>query len=188
MSCNSCWLSPRWREFVRAAALCLAFSASAAGSAAQAGWRDELPQARAVGAGELRWFGLRIYHAALWSERQPFDPDARFALQLTYYRSISRERLVQASMDEMRRLGNAPREAATQERWAAQLRQAFTDVEGGDQLIGVYLPGHGMRMYDRNKLLADMPDPQLAQAFFAIWLHPASRDQDLRRKLLGGAP
>ena len=190
MSSSSCWPSRRWLEKARAAALCLVLAVAGAAlpGAAHANWRDELPQARAVGGGELRWFGLRIYHATLWSEKQPFDPAARFALQLRYHRSISRERLVQTSMDEIRRLGIGPRDSATAQRWEAQLRAAFVDVAEGDQLVGLHLPGQGMRLYDRDKLLAEIPDPQLAQAFFGIWLHESSRDQNLRRQLLGGQP
>lgn len=188
MLSNSCWPSLRWPRLAFGAALCLALAGVASPGLAQTSWRDELPQARAVGGGELRWFGLRIYHATLWSEKQPFDPAARFALQLRYHRSISRDRLVQTSMEEIRRLGNAPRDAATLQRWEARLREAFVDVADGDQLVGLHLPGQGMRLYDQHRLRAEIADPQLAQAFFDIWLHTDSRDQNLRRQLLGGQP
>ena len=186
MSSNSCWRNRLSLKLLRVL-VCLALIAGHPARADDAGngeWRHDVPGAVAIGGGDLRWFGLRIYHAALWSGQRPFDPAARFALQLTYYRSISRERLVQTSVDEMRRLGIAP-DAALLEQWQAKLRQAFVDVEPGDQLIGVSLPGHGMRLYDRRKLVADIPDPLLAQAFFGIWLNEASRDQGLRRQLLG---
>ncbi|WP_342113563.1 chalcone isomerase family protein [Pseudoduganella sp. OTU4001] len=166
--------------------LLLAATQPVRGGEATGNWRDELPGAVTIGSGELRWFGLRIYNAALWSGQQPFDQTARFALQLTYHRSISRERLVQTSLDEMRRLGTAPSDSSMLEKWEAQLRKAFIDVAAGDQLIGVNLPGYGMRLYDPRKLVADIPDQQLARAFFGIWLHEASRDQALRRQLLGG--
>lgn len=168
--------------------LALALAAPAKAGDAGTSWRAELPGAVAIGSGQLRWFGFRIYDAALWSGQQPFDPAARFALQLTYHRSISRERLVQASLDEMRRLGTVPGDASLREQWESQLRKAFVDVEAGDQLIGVNLPGYGMRLYDQRKLVADIPDPKLARAFFDIWLNEASRDQGLRRQLLGGRP
>jgi len=176
---------PQWLELARTAALALVLCCA---PAAASTWRAELPHASAIGSGELRWFGLRIYQAALWSETQPFDPSAPFALQLTYYRSISRERLVRTSMDEIRRLGTGPRDPALLAHWEALLRGAFVDVEEGDQLIGVNVPGHGMRLYDQRKLVADIADPRLAQAFFSIWLHEDSRDRDLRRQLLGQKP
>lgn len=187
MLSNSCWRNLQSIKLGHVVLfLALAAAQPAQGGDAAAGWRDELPGATAVGSGELRWFGLRIYDAALWSGQQPFDPAARFALQLTYHRSISRERLVQTSLDEMRRLGTAPADPSSLGQWEQQLRKAFIDVAPGDQLIGVNLPGYGMRLYDQRKLVADVPDPNLARAFFGIWLNEASRDQALRRQLLGG--
>lgn len=150
-----------------------------------AGWRDELPQAVALGDGDLRWLGLRIYHATLWAAQRPFQPERPFALQLRYYRNISRARLVQTSLDEIRRLGRAGADAATLAQWESELTSALTDVAPDDELIGVYAPGHGMRMYNRRVLLADIDDLPLARAFFGIWLDQGTRDQELRSKLLG---
>ncbi|WP_374361965.1 chalcone isomerase family protein [Pseudoduganella danionis] len=151
-------------------------------------WRDELPAAIRLGGGELRWFGFRIYHATLWAEQQPFQPQRPFALQLQYHRNISRERLVDTSLDEIRRLSRKLPDSATLNRWRNTLLQAFTDVAPGDELIGVYRPGQGMRLYNQRQLLAEIDDAALAQAFFAIWLDERSHDQGLRQQLLGSAP
>jgi hypothetical protein len=163
-------------------ALCVGMSANAAT------WREELPQATTVGSAEMTFFGLRIYQATLWSEQKPFRPDARFALQLTYHRSISRKQLVDTSIDEIKRISGKRSDPAMLARWQSALNAAFVDVSEGDQLIGVYEPGYGMRLYDRQKLLADIPDPQLAQAFFGIWLDERTKDSKLRKQLLGEAP
>ncbi|MBA5638258.1 chalcone isomerase family protein [Duganella sp. LX20W] len=167
---------------------CLLGVTLAASPCHAASWRDELPRAEALGEGELRWLGFRIYHATLWSEQRPFQPERPFALQLRYYRTISRQRLVQTSLDEMRRLNGDAIDAAALAQWELSLSRAFTDVADGDELIGVYAPGHGMRFYNRQHLLADIADVRLARAFFGIWLDEHTRDQHLRRKLLGGAP
>lgn len=151
------------------------------------GWRDELPRAEALGDGELRWLGFRIYHATLWAEQRPFQPERGFALQLHYYRGISRQRLVQTSLEEIQRL-NGGIDAATLAQWDKALNRAFTDVAPGDELIGVYAPGHGMRFYNQQRLLADIDDARLARAFFGIWLDERTRDQGLRRKLMGTPP
>jgi hypothetical protein len=156
--------------------------------AADGGWRAALPQAQALGAGDMTWFGLRIYHATLWSAQRPFHAGAPFALQLRYYRTISRARLVGTSMEEIARLRAAPIDAATLERWKAMLNAGLVDVRPGDELTGVYLPGRGMRLYDHQRLLATIDDDALARAFFDIWLNQDSRDPDLRRRLLGSAP
>lgn len=168
--------------------LCLSLTLLASTSSQAASWRDELPAAVKLGGGELRWFGLRIYHASLWAEQRPFQPQRTFALQLQYHRSISRERLVDTSIDEIRRLSPTAADAATLSRWRSSLLRAFTDVQAGDELIGLYRPGQGMRLYNQQQLLAEIDDVALAQAFFAIWLDERTHDQGLRRQLLGTSP
>lgn len=157
-------------------------------NAAAADWRAMVPQAQQVGGGDMTWFGLRIYRASLWSAAKPFDAAQPYALQLQYYRSISRQRLVSTSIDEIRRLSPTPVADATLKRWEAQLMSAFVDVSEGDELIGVYLPGRGMQLYDRQRLLAELDDDALARAFFDIWLNPQSRDKKLRQRLMGTQP
>ena len=155
------------------------------GSARAAGWRDDLPQAQLQGSAGLRWFGLKIYDAALWSAATPFDPTQPFALELTYRRSISRTRIVQTSMAEIRRLFGDRYSDEQLQRWEADMTRAFTDVDEGDQLTGVYLPGFGCRFYSRSRLLAEVRDAEFARAFFAIWLDPRTKDAQLRNRLLG---
>ncbi|MGL6040952.1 MAG: hypothetical protein ACRC01_07110, partial [Deefgea sp.] len=112
-------------------------------------WREHIPQAQAIGSGDLRWFGLRIYTAKLWSETKPFDMNAPFALELTYHRNISREQFVETSLDEITRLFGTRYSAETLKRWEAEMQRAFTDVKSGDQLIGVFIPNQGSRFYSR---------------------------------------
>ncbi|AKZ61556.1 periplasmic protein [Herbaspirillum hiltneri N3] len=170
----------------RSLVTCLLLAATwSAGAAQAAGWRDDLSQAHLQGSAGLRWFGLKIYDAALWSGTTPFDPAQPFALELTYRRSISRTRIVQTSMDEIRRLFGDRYSEEQLQRWEADMMRAFVDVNEGDQLTGVYLPGVGCRFYSRTRLLAEVRDAEFARAFFAIWLDPRTRDTQLRDRLLG---
>ncbi|MCA1324150.1 chalcone isomerase family protein [Herbaspirillum sp. alder98] len=148
-------------------------------------WRQALPQAQPLGSGQMTWLGLRIYQATLWATQPAPDFTQPFALQLTYRMSISRERLANTSMDEIRRLSGSPIAPETLLRWQAALEKTLVDVARDDQLIGVYLPGRGLQFYDADKLLGEIDDPALARAFFDIWLSPGTRDPALRKRLLG---
>ena len=181
MSCNSCCINLK-SAFVAGMLTLCALNAGAAD------WHDELPKAQVNGRGELRWFGLSIYSATLWSEHQPFDVQSPFALQLTYHRHISGERIVRTSIEEMDRLYEHRFSADKLKQWQALMSRAFHDVNDGDQLIGIFIPGHGCRFYDAHGMTADIGDPEFAQAFFAIWLDPRSKDSDLRANLLGQTP
>ncbi|MCW3147848.1 chalcone isomerase family protein [Stutzerimonas stutzeri] len=152
---------------------------------ATANWREAVPEARLIGEGELRFFGLRIYDARLWSATEPLQTQRPFALELTYHRAISRDDFVRTSLEEIQRLSGEPVDSARMRQWRAEMRQAFVDVRPGERITGVYLPGRGCRFYVNDRLQHEVADPAFAEAFFAIWLDPHSRDQKLRRDLLG---
>ncbi len=132
------------------------------------------------GSGAMTWFGLSIYQATLWVAGQSVD-SSPMALQLDYLRDIPRERLVQTSLDEMRRLGA---DEAQLVRWANDLRRVFPEVKEGDSIVGVHYPGRGASFYFRGQLTGDVADAEFARRFFSIWLDPASRSPALRSALL----
>lgn len=158
-----------------------------AGSSFAANWRDDLPNSKLIGSGELRWMMLHIYSAELYMEEPVFDPQKKFALVLTYHKSISRDRFVETSLDEIKRLKGSTVDTETLKKWKGYMEGAFADVKSGDQLIGVHLPNVGCRFYSKDKLLTEISDTAFADAFFSIWFDPRSKDKDLRKKLTGAS-
>ena len=114
--------------------------------------------------------------------------DSPFALELTYRRSISRETLVDTSLDEIRRINGEPLDSEQQSVWTKQMSQAFVDVKDGTRITGVFLPGEGCRFYVDGELQHVIDDPEFARAFFSIWLDPQTRSPKLRAALLGLNP
>ncbi|MCK9799824.1 hypothetical protein BK634_14240 [Pseudomonas chlororaphis] len=152
---------------------------------ASAGWQATLPNARVVGSGEFTWFGFKVYQARLWSSAAPLAADTPFALELTYQRKISRDDLVQTSLDEIQRLSGPAVSAAQLSDWRAQMQRSFVDVVPGRIITGVFLPGRGAQFFVDQTLQHEVKDPAFAQAFFAIWLDPRTRNPELRARLLG---
>jgi hypothetical protein len=134
------------------------------------------------GSGEMRWFGLALYDATLYVAGAEVER-APLALHLRYRRDITRERLVQASIDEMRRLGADP---AQLPRWEADLKRVFPDVASGDSITGIRLPGQGVRFYHQDSPRGEIADPDFGRWFFAIWLDARSHSPALRKQLLQG--
>lgn len=143
--------------------------------AAAAAWQE-------WGSGEMRWFGLALYDATLYVAGKEVA-QAPLALHLRYRRDIGRERLVQASVDEMRRLGADP---AQLKRWEAELARVFPDVASGDSITGVRLPGRGVRFLHNDMARGEIADPDFGRWFFAIWLDAKSYSPALRERLLQG--
>ena len=141
-----------------------------------------MPSARAVAPqAEFTRFGFSIYRAQLWAPEGQYKKDAPFALSLTYSRDIAGERILDASLKEMNKLG-APVEQSPQ--WREQLAQVLPNVKQGDTLTGVYTPGQGAEFFYQNQKTGTLDD-ELAAFFFSIWLDPRTSEPDLRRSLLG---
>lgn len=169
------------------ATLCLLLCSLLWMTSANADWRADVQPAQLVGEGDFSVFGFRLYRAQLWSEHAPLNYTAPFALHLIYTRSIRRERFANIGMDEIKRQATAPLSHDTIERWHDDLMQALTDVEPGDQLSAVFLPGKGVRFYAGEQQTAEIDDVAFARAFFGIWLDPSTRAPKLRMQLLGTA-
>mgnify|MGYP006206942581 CR=1 FL=1 len=105
------------------------------------------------------------------------------ALSIRYARAISSERLVSVSLDEIRRLGVSDEARLT--RWGEALAAALPSVEAGDTLAALHRPGEGARFWHQGEPSGEIRDPDLARAFFAIWLDPRTREPQLRAQLLG---
>lgn len=148
------------------------------------------------GSGEMTWFGLSLYRATLWVGGAPRDAsdatlrdDTPLALALEYRRDIPAARIVQASVDEMRKLGATPEQL---QRWETEMRRVFPDVRKGDVLTGLHLPGRGARFYFqprgngdvRSEVRGEVLDAEFARRFFAIWLDPRTSAPDVRAALL----
>lgn len=145
-----------------------------------------------AGSGEMRWFGLKLYDAALWVQPgvDPAPPAGTgqplqkpYALALRYTRAISGEALVTASLDEIRRLGETSESRLA--RWKPLLEKALPTVAPGETLVGLHEPGRGASFWHEGQLTARIDDAELAGAFFGIWLDARTREPKLRARLLG---
>jgi hypothetical protein len=151
--------------------------------------RSALDGARLNGAGTMRWFGLKIYDAGLWSASDGIDranPLARpFALELQYARSLTGAAIADRSGEEIARLGFG--DPSSRQAWLEAMRSIFPDVVAGDRIVGLNEPGQPTRFFLNGKRLGEVADPRFATAFFSIWLDDRTAAPALRQALLGDA-
>ncbi len=145
-----------------------------------------LPEARLRGSGVLRFFGLRVYEARLWT-LPAFTPEdyasQRLGLVLSYDRRLEGGAIAERSIAEMRRVGSFSEAQAQQ--WLALMKKAFPDVKPGDRLLGWHDGQGGVRFFHNGRPTAELADPLYARLFFGIWLAPQSSAPALRQSLLG---
>ena len=146
---------------------------------------SELPAARWRGTGVLRFLGLRIYDAHLWSaEAVTGDGAAQpLALVLVYARQLVGEQIASRSLKEMNRIGRIDDEQSA--RWLAAMTQLFPDVKDGDRLTGIQRPGVGTRFFLNGQFRGEVADAEFTRLFFGIWLSPRTSEPRLREQLLG---
>ena len=176
------------RGLLLAAVVALGAAAAGGVRAQPAELAASLPGARLQGSGRLRFFGLHVYDARLWTAGAAAGPDwaaAPLALELEYARSLKGVLIAERSLKEMRRQGDIADADAT--RWLAAMTDCFPDVQAGDRLTGLLQPGRGARFFLNGAPRCEMAEPAFARLFFGIWLAPQTSEPALRQALLGGA-
>ena len=136
-----------------------------------------------LGEGTLRWFGLKVYEARLWTPGGAPDFGRPLRLELRYARALRGAAIAERSVEEIARLGfGSPGQRAA---WSAAMQGLFPDVGPGDTLAGEHLPGRGARFLRNGAPLGEIADPEFSRAFFSIWLDARTSAPELRAALLG---
>ena len=141
-----------------------------------------------VGEGKLRFLGLTVYEARLWSAAKADQAklfERPLALELTYRTGLQGSTITNTSREEIQRLGFGAKPGQI-ESWESQMRSIFPDVLSGDRILGVHLPNRGVSFFLNDQPIGQVNDPDFSTAFFSIWLHPETRVASLRKKLLSG--
>ena len=145
----------------------------------------DMPEARWRGAATMRFLGLHIYDARLWSPAPVKGDGAQqvLAIELEYARGLSGPRIAQRSLDEMRKIGDV--DNAQAERWLQAMVRLFPDVKAGDRITGINLPGQGAHFFANGRRLGEVAETRFADLFFGIWLSPRTSEPGLRTQLMG---
>lgn len=135
-----------------------------------------------MGAGTYRRFGFSVYRASFWTSGDTWNKKKPYALVLRYTREVSKDTLVDTVIDDLRSQNVA--DDATIVRWHQILVDILSDVEDGDAITTLYLPGQKSPVFRNNKVISRIGDQAFIKAYLDIWLGP-NADEDLRNKLLG---
>lgn len=146
----------------------------------------ELPGSSLLGQATMRYWGIGIYNARLWtlpSLRQSQTAEQPLILELEYLREFNGAAIAERSLKEMRRVGTITEVHA--QKWLTEMKRMFPDVKSGDRLTGKHQPGQGASFWFNGRKIGQLDDPVFAALFFGIWLSPNTSEPDLRLALLG---
>lgn len=138
-----------------------------------------------VGQGTYRYLFWHLYDARLATATGQFtdyESSTPLLLELTYQREIARDAILSATIEQWQHLQRGDKALRTQ--WAAQLQPLLRDVKAGDSLSALLNKDMTVTFYFNGEQTGQLAQPQLAEAFFDIWLHPDTSATKLRRALI----
>ncbi|MFK8081120.1 MAG: chalcone isomerase family protein [Granulosicoccus sp.] len=147
--------------------------------------KTHLADPELVGEARLKVMFWNVFDASLYAESGHYQENQPFALSLTYLRSLEGKKIVDKSMEEIRR--QSPDTSDGQlVRWEQKLLEIIPDVSKGTSITGVRTPEGHTRFYFGNEPIGSVQDSTFTHAFFSIWLSSEASDPKFRHKLLGG--
>ena len=144
---------------------------------------SQAPGIHPLGRGRHTMWGIHVYDATLWTIGDRFTPAEPHALDVEAGKSVSGDTLVTAAMDEMRslNLGDGSRLTA----WRQEMKRLIPNVRAGDQMV-VFCPSDGRTfVYYNGSPRGEVDDTTLCPAIMSVWLHPQSKNKEMRKSLLG---
>ena len=150
---------------------------------AQADWKAHYPDLRVVGTGVLKVFFVNIYRLTLHSKERDYSVSDHFALEFDYKKSVSKEIIVDASMDELAKIANV--DSVEMKAWKQLLEKGIIDMQAGEKASVVFSKSGDVEFWSENRELISFQDLKFAENFAAIWLGPQTSHPKLRLALLG---
>ena len=144
-------------------------------------WRSEMPEL--VGQGILRVFFMDVYLLKLFSQDGTFSLNRDFVLEFTYKRPVSKDVIIDASLDEMKKAGGV--DAAQLTAWRDKLGKALIDMEADETASVIFSEEGVITFFSPNNPAISFQDPLLRNSFASIWLGDKTSHPSLRKKLLG---
>ncbi len=136
-----------------------------------------------IGDSDLNFYGLKVYHIALWSVEKKFSYDKKFAVQIRYNMNFSKEKLAQRSINEIERIHVLS--SQEKEDYLIALKKIFSSVKKGDEKVALFIPNQGVEMFYNGKLSGKISDQKLARLFVDIWLDERGSYPKVTQKILG---
>lgn len=142
-----------------------------------------LPGATVRGEATLRFLGVPVYRAALFTANgAAFDWKKPMALRLKYAMSFEAGELVSATRKEMARIeGTQPDHAEIE----GKLAPCFRDVVSGDAFVAATAGPDALSFWLNGSQTCTLRHAQIAQRFLSVWLSENSRSPRQSRQLRG---
>lgn len=142
-----------------------------------------LSQPQKLGAATMRWLGLPIYDATLYTQgSQRFSWSQPIALELRYLRAFPASQLTKSTLDELQRIEGPQSDHAA---LIAKLGKCFRNVSKGDRLTAYSSASSKVSFSFNGGAPCTVSHKGVRERFLGIWLSENSRSAKLTRRLKG---
>ncbi len=141
------------------------------------------PGMHPLGKGRHTLWGIRVYDATLWCVGPQWSASTPHALDIEPGRAVPADTLVQRAVSEMRdlKVGDANKLRL----WQTEMTKVIPNVKQGDQVVIFCTDATRTLVYLNASSTGEVDDPSFCPAVMAVWLHPSTKHQALRKSLLG---
>ncbi len=137
-----------------------------------------------IGQYDLRVYGFNVYNIKLFSEKEKFSYDKKFAIEINYKMNFSKKDLVKKTIAEIARI-----QKITDKKqlivYEGEFMQIFLDVQKGDSKVAIFSPRKGVDLFFNHQLVGSIADLKLARFFVDIWLSKNSSYPQMTATILG---
>ena len=161
----------------------LVFALPAAANTVPDDIKSQLQAPQKIGEVNVRFLGIRMYDAALFTKAGgAFRWSRPFALELTYARSFSRDRLIKASLSELERMEG---DQSDHQVIGDKLESCFRTVRSSDRFVAIPEGRNQVNFYFNGRQTCALQHSAIRERLLGIWLSDAARDRRLSRLLRG---
>ena len=143
---------------------------------------DFFENPKLVGEGTISFLFFDFYKARLYAPSGNWESSKPMALELNYLREISKEDIVEITIEEIIDLGFTDKSIISN--WTDELLQIFPNVDDGTQITGIKTKENKTLFFLDEKEIGSIDHVDFSKYFFDIWLHENTKVPKLRKKLL----
>ena len=146
-------------------------------------WQKNIQSFALIGEGTLKVFVWDLYDLKLFSETNSFSWQNKFILEFDYKRELKKDKVIEASLKEMRRQKGVSEKQINA--WKTHLELGINTVWEGTKAAVEWAPDGQITFHYEGKAPVTINDKLFAKSFINIWLGQETSEPELRSALLG---
>lgn len=144
--------------------------------------RTLLGEPEALGQGQFRYLGLKVYDAQIFApDGAGFSNDGLYALEIEYARKIKRSVLLRASKKELVRIEGT---RADHDEIIAKLSTCYRDIRPGDRIVAAPEGADSLGFWVNGVRTCTLTHAGIRDRYMAIWLSDKARDRRFAQQVM----